>query len=465
MKKLGLYVLALLVGAISITSCDFEDTNIDPSRPTDADLRLILPQVITQTAYNQSSNNARIAGIIMQYYEGFDAQQVAYTDYVIGEDVFNSYWRLGLYAGALRSAQNIIDKTADIDAPYYEAIAKVLLAENYATAASMFGDIPMSQALQGADNLKPVYDSQEQVYQRVQELLDEAIVLFSGDAGSVVPSADDLIFGGDAAAWIATAHALKARYMSHTSMRDPDSWNKILSTIENSAFQTSAEAPYFNYGTTQNDNNPLAKFGVDRPNTLVIDNRLEANMSERMDPRRDFYMEEGDGAFLYYSANPQLIWAQNSASIPFISYTELLFLKAEAQQRTGASREDVQATLASAIQSSLDLVGASSETFAANQANLDGKSDEEIIQTIVEEAYYSYYGISFLQTWTNFRRTGYPALTPSSTGANGLNPSGVVPVRFLYPVSESQTNSENLEQAKSRQGGALLDAKLWSFGG
>lgn len=463
MKKLGLYLLVLLVGAMSVTSCDFDDTNTDPSRPTDADLRLILPQAIAQTAYNQSSNNARITGIIMQQFLGFDAQQVAYTDYVIGEDVFNNYWRFGLYAGSQRSCQAMVDKAQEQDAPYYEGIAKVLMAVNYANATSFFGDIPLSQALQGADNLKPSYDSQESVYNSVQTMLDEGIALLSGPAGAVTPSAvDDLIYGGDGAAWVAAAQAFKARYYVHTSERNPDNWNKALQTIDNAAFQDAASAPIFTWGSSQNDNNPLAKFGTERPSTLIIDARFADRMTANADPRQDSYMTFNGDDWEYFGAS-NLIWAVNASAIPMISYTELMFIKAEGLHRTGASKDDVQAALTAAIQSSMDLVGVDGTDYIAARADLSSLEGEAVLERIMEEAYVAYYGIAFEQTWTNFRRTGYPSLTPSATGANGLNPSGGIPVRFLYPVSESQTNSASLDAAKAAQGGALLDAPLWAF--
>ncbi|MEO1452091.1 MAG: SusD/RagB family nutrient-binding outer membrane lipoprotein, partial [Bacteroidota bacterium] len=81
----------------------------------------------------------------------------------------------------------------------------------------------------------------------------------------------------------------------------------------------------------------------------------------------------------------------------------------------------------------------------------------------IEEAYVSYYGVAFIQSWTNYLRTGYPALTPKANSAEGLNPSGVIPRRFLYPVSEVQTNADNVQAAKDRQGGALLDVATWAF--
>ncbi len=57
----------------------------------------------------------------------------------------------------------------------------------------------------------------------------------------------------------------------------------------------------------------------------------------------------------------------------------------------------------------------------------------------------------------------YPALTPSPIGSNGFNPSGVVPRRYLYVESETQTNKDNVAAARAAQGGALLDVDVWAF--
>ena len=81
----------------------------------------------------------------------------------------------------------------------------------------------------------------------------------------------------------------------------------------------------------------------------------------------------------------------------------------------------------------------------------------------MNEAYTAYYGHAFHQTWANYRRTGYPNLTPSANGDNGLNPGGGIPQRYIYPISESETNADNLDAAISRQGGALMNVALWSF--
>ncbi len=463
MNKLKYIFLVFAMSALS--ACDITEVNIDPTRQTDVDLSLILPQVLSQAAYNQSANQARVPGIILQQFQGFDAQQLGFTDYVIGEDTYNNYWTLGLYSGVLRSAQNVIDKAQESGDSYYEGIAKIIMAESYGMATMFFGDIPFSEALKGQENLKPVYDPQEQVINGILAMLDDAINLLSAQQG-VAPGSDDLIYGGDAALWIKTAHALKARYLMQASKRQSGNAGKALAEIGN-ALASIEEQPWFPFQGNQIANNPLAKFGIERPNTMIIDERFANAMGERNDPRQVKYMEDAGEQWSFFNAsNPDLVWTQNNSQIPLISYVEVKFLEAEALQRNGAPASEVQAALADAIAASIAQVGldpAEHQAFIDAQSDLSGLSGEGIIQRIIEEAYYAYYGFAFQQVWNNYRRTGYPDLTPSPQGANGLNPSGGIPRRFLYPVSEVQTNSENLNAAKAAQGGALMDQDVWAF--
>ena len=463
--KFTKFLFLLLAGALFVQSCDsFEETNTDLSRPTDVPLNLIMPVMLTQAAYNQSANPARIAGIIMQYYIGFDAQQVAYTKYTIGADVMNNFWQTGLYAGVLKDAKVLIDKSAESGAFHYEAIANIVQAMSYAEAAAMFGDIPYSQALQGDENFKPAYDAQLDVYAGVQSQLDRAISLLNGDVGSESVGGD-LIFGGDPASWIATANALKARYLMHTVNRDAGNAAKALDIIRNDAFQSAAGQPDFAYGSSQTDNNPYAKFGQERPNTLIIqdvsssDGSFATRMIERMDPRMPKYMETGDTVlYSYYNAsNPDLVWAQNTSVIPYISYVELKFLEAEAMFRTG---EDATETLKEAVYASFELTGTAVDSTFVEELIGDDTDLEEIIT----EAYVAYYGVAPLQAWTNFKRTGFTELTPNGAADPSFSPSGNVPVRFLYPVSEKTQNAASVEAAISSQGGDLLDNNTTAFG-
>ena len=68
-----------------------------------------------------------------------------------------------------------------------------------------------------------------------------------------------------------------------------------------------------------------------------------------------------------------------------------------------------------------------------------------------------------IEAWTDYKRTGYPDLTPNPAGVNGFNPSGVIPRRYQYVTDERFSNTANVEEATSRQGGDLLDVDTWAF--
>ncbi len=77
MKKLIKIVFLLIL--FTTTACNFGDTNLDPTRPTDAHLKEILPTAITQTAHNLISIGGRVTGTVVQHFKGIDAQPEGYS--------------------------------------------------------------------------------------------------------------------------------------------------------------------------------------------------------------------------------------------------------------------------------------------------------------------------------------------------------------------------------------------------
>lgn len=454
--------LALAMFMTSTSCGDITEVNNDPTRLSDVTLSLMAPIVLAGHYRNEGTNPPRVAGIIMQQLTGFDAQQADYTQYIIGEDAMNNYWRTGLYAGSLKDAVVMIEKAQEEGNSFYEGLGKLVLANGLADAASYFGDIPYSEAFKGTENLKPAYDSQESVYDAALGLLDQAIDDLQKNAGGHLGG--DLVFGGDTEAWIKTANGLKARYLMHLQKRRGGE-AQILALIEQSAGSIAEEAT-FTFGTAETENWTLAKFGRERPNTLIFNAGFAQRLQDDADPRLPYYGKFDGTSWLYWIlGDAELVWARDNASIPLVSYSELQFLKAEALLRTGASDADVEAALEEAIKASMDLIGvpaSEADTYIAANSSISG-SFEQKLETIMNEAYVAYFGHNFAQTWANYRRTGYPVLTPNPQGANGFNPSGEIPKRFLYAGSETQTNGVSVQAARDRQNGALLDVDVWAF--
>ena len=63
------------------------------------------------------------------------------------------------------------------------------------------------------------------------------------------------------------------------------------------------------------------------------------------------------------------------------------------------------------------------------------------------------------EAWAEWRRTGYPALTPTPYA---VNVSKQIPRRYGYPTSEQTLNKTNYDAAVARlQGGDTHDARVW----
>ncbi len=455
MKKhspiLILFVLLLL------PQCDFGDINIDPTRDSDAGLNEILPVAIVQSYRNIASIGGRVTGTVIQHWTGRNSQPQSYTSYLIDEQTLSAFWETGLYAGAMKDCFIMIEKAREKGQPYYEGIASVLLAFNLGIA---------TEALQGTASLKSAYDPQEEVYASIQQLLDDAITLFEEDPVVGRPSSDDLIFGGDAAAWRSTAYALKARYTMHLTRRNPDAAEEALVLID-SAFAASADQPQFNFGIIDNESNPIALFGKERPGQMDVGDTLVRMLINKIDPRRFRYYLEEDGYYLFYkSLNTDLVWAQKSSPLSLITYTELLFLKAEAQLMTGATSVAGQ-TYTMALINNMVENGISNtlyNPYLASNAGFTGlTTDEERLERIITQKYIALYGQNPNEAWVDYRRTGYPHLVVPDNATSSFNPSLVIPRRYLYPISERTTNRENYEAAISRQGGHLMDVDMWAF--
>ncbi|WP_124979606.1 SusD/RagB family nutrient-binding outer membrane lipoprotein [Nonlabens xiamenensis] len=450
MKNLKILVGVLLMSTIS---CTITDDNTDPNNPNGDQVNAgaIYPGMITQSHKNLVAVNARVAGIVVQHYDGLDAQQLAYDQYNITESDTDDYWDGGLYGGgAMTDCFSIINGNEGEVA----ALAKLYMAANLGMTTSMWGDAPYSDAFTGDQgNFTPTYDDQETLYTTIQTLLDEAIA--DGVASGVGEFAGAGSTGAD---WEKTAHALKARYFLHLTKRQGNAAAASALSEAQMAFDSNDEAPVFVFSNPVQNANPLFGFESQRPATLGIATTLTNRMTG--DPRLPFYTTNGTN----FANADGLFWGQPDSPTPLISYWEVKFIEAEAIVRTGGSDADALTAMQEAVEANMQFIGVAQADIDAYTAGLAiSGTTEDKIEAIVTEKYKAFYGNSSIEAWNDFRRTGYPDLTPSPDAVASVNPSLVVPRRFLYPISERQTNRENYEAAINAQGGHLLDVDIWAF--
>jgi hypothetical protein len=457
------FLITLIIFLYCLPACKLNDNTVFEDEYNSALAIDLLQPTIAQTAFNQSAIAGRSASVIMQYLQEADASITFYKQYNFGDTFFSSVWSSGFYGGSLVSANQMKQLATEENETALLSISLILLAHEYNRLTNMFGDIPFSEALQGADNNTPKYDPQQDIYVGIIEMLNEAIEFIGNQTINNTISNDDLIYQGDMQRWKKLAIGLKARFLLNQRNQNGGNDSEILMLIDNS-FDNRNEQADFNFDAAFN--NPQFTFATERPSTLVSGDFFVNLLLSTQDPRTSSYTIQ-DGNDWNYFGSSDFKWFERMAVIPILSYTELMFMRAEILYHSGANQNEIGASLEEAITSSMmdNNIDLNDNTmlFISSTSDLSGLDSELILQRIMEQSYISYYGFNHLQTWNNYRRTGYPAISSTATNINEQNPSNVVPRRFPYPKSEFDYNENNIQEALARQNGALLDSDIWLF--
>jgi len=461
-------IKSLLLAALAVTalSCTLDNDRLPDPSVEQRSIPGLLRSATVQATFNQHSLPARTAGILMQYLDRLESSIFFVENYDIPASYMEAYWSSGLYRGSLKTANDLLQLSQELGDTDAEGIAHVILALEFANATTSFGDIPYSQALGGSDGIiKPVLDPQQEVYLAIIEQLTEAIALLSVGGNPLIAEAD-FLHGGDIAKWKKLAHGLRARYGNHLLAKGLWSTSQVLADIDQS-YKSHDEQGKFQFLMVGNIEHPIRSFVEQRPSTVAGNPDFLQSLTERNDPRNPFYFAtDGGGNIDIATMSSDLVWTSRNSVLPWLSFAELQFIKAEILVLTGAADVQISEALQSAIAGSLDQMGinsASHQEFVEQYGTVSiGSTNEQKLQQIIEEAYYSYYGYAWQQAWSNYRRTGYPEL-PNTGSPNENNRSGTLPERYLYPQEVKDLNLDNFQEAEIRQSGAFLDTPLWIF--
>jgi hypothetical protein len=443
MKHIKISIFSLLV--ILAGSCEFGDTNINPALPADVSAQAIVPAAQAGMAFAIGGEVVRINGLFMQQFRGINAQQFDNYKYLVDAADMDGVWRR-MYASALNPLVTIQRKAESENSNHTSGMAKVLIAHSIGTLADMFGDVPYSDAFGGLDgNFFPAYDEQESVYSTVQRLLDEAITELGGEAGSGPGlGSDDLVYGGDTDAWIRAANALKAKYYLHTSKVDAASaYSQAMESL-GKGLNANGEDLEFVFGSAPNEANPQYQFTQDRGGNIEIDEFFFNLLVDNEDPRAPELLASDNSGFIK-DFNSGTYYTRINSPVVFMTYAESKFIEAEIELMGNNDVPAAEAALQEAISASLEkITGASDMDFVMENGTLAGLSDQEAqLERLITQKYIALYSHG-LECWTDFRRTGYPDITPVEGGTNTFNINGEVPRRLPYPQTEIDLNSSNV---------------------
>jgi hypothetical protein len=107
----------------------------------------------------------------------------------------------------------------------YEAVGKFLKAYFFTKMSLEMGDIPMKEALKGASNLTPKYDTQKEVFIQAFSLLDSSNMQLQALEGTSDASSmqGDFYYGNDLSKWRKLVNTYRLRLCIELSKKEDDS--------------------------------------------------------------------------------------------------------------------------------------------------------------------------------------------------------------------------------------------------
>lgn len=482
MKKPLIFVLFLAL----VWGCDdFDNLNEDPNNPSQPQTS----QLLTQAQRSIGTNWGPIANVTPTLYVQYIAE-TQYTDasrYSLSTFDFENW-----YTGPLADLQQIIDlntneetagsvRAAGSNANQI-AVARILRAYFFHVMTDRWGYIPYSEAVRGQEQLRPSYDSQEEIYNDLLNELDEAVAQMDDGPGVV----GDILFSGNMEQWRLFANSLRMRVAMR--MADVDEATAQPNFEDAAADGFITENVMYPYLAEQNNENPW----YDRFETrtdYAISEPLADTMKTYNDYRLQSYalpapsQDNGNGVvdnfdevvgMPYGDANAGDIpnseisfpvYAdydvndQQNRPLPILTVAEVHFLLAEANERGWDVPGTAQSNYEAGIEASWEQWNRDEDVEAYYSQPGIAYGDRPWQEQIGYEKWVALYPLGF-EAWSEWRRLDEPELWPLVSPP--LNESGEIPVRQGYPSQEAELNAENYNAAVEAQGLTTgLDTPLW----
>ena len=257
-------ILFLIVGMVS-TSCkkSFDSLSVNENKPVNVPSSLLLNGVENSMFEPPYSDKEKWDQYFLINYDYYGNNRY---DFGSGDD----------YYGALENVVKMDEEATAVGLPagnVYNAMANFFKAYLFSKMSLEMGDIPMTTALQGTNNLTPDYDAQKQVFLKAFVWLDSA----NTELTSLIANKDntlkgDIYFANDLSKWQKVVNTYRLRLLIELSKQASDAdlniksqFATILNNPDKYPLMTSAadNLQYiFLYPTNEYPNNP-GNFGFD----------------------------------------------------------------------------------------------------------------------------------------------------------------------------------------------------------
>ncbi|WP_222431535.1 SusD/RagB family nutrient-binding outer membrane lipoprotein [Mucilaginibacter achroorhodeus] len=497
MKKFLNKVMVVFVAGAVLTSCKkiTDDINISPNQPANLSTGYALTSALQ---YIGGTGGGGATTNINSYAGELYSQYISET-YYTNESRFAlaQYDYQGYYTGPLTDLKQVIDfntndKTKNLATTIrfgsnanQIASARILKAFIFLTMTDRWGDIPYSQALQGNVNLTPKFDAQKDIYTDLFKELTEAQAQFDDGA----PLTGDVLFGGDNTKWKHWANSLRAVMALRLSKVDPATGSaEFKKAVADGVMTSNDDNATYQYLSEQNNENPY--FGNYRTRyDYAVSSQTVNTMKANSDPRLLVFAEKantGDYIGLPYATQGDdlnnfsignrsgstikagnisqigLAYSSQNSPTTWTSYAQTLFAEAEAAHLGWIPGGDGQAATyyTQGITASLEQNGVDAASITAYLAKpgVVFNAANAVEQIVTQKWLANYLGDGW-ESWSEYRRTGFPRLldpVPTAVSADKH-----IPRRQQYPQSENDLNKANYNEVIARQGPDALSTHVW----
>ena len=476
MKKKFQYYGVLGMLALSLGACTkLSERNINPDAAGTPVNSALLTSIESQLAAGLTSD-ATLAST--QYFAQYFSQ-VQYPDNQLYAQS-NVSWS-GFYAGRLYDLQNIINNATAKPNPASQdgntvnqiQIARILKVYWYSLATDRYGDIPYSQALK--QNTTAAYDKQKDIYTDFFKELKGAVSSFQSSGNAIT---GDIVYNGSLTKWKKFANSLRLMLAMRLSKVDPATGKaEFTAALNDPAGYITSNAD--NFGVKYPGGTFINPFyGLTGASILAISGTVTDKLNAYHDPRVFAYGQANASGNVkgvpyglnrahnqtFLVANPDYstifapAWKTADAPVYLItaSYIDLLRAEAAITYSTGENAFDLTKKGVADSWAQWNVTG-NVDTYLAT---IGITAVSTPVAKVQEQTWIALYGVG-QQGWSEWRRTGIPALTPAP---DAVNPGGKIPRRFGYPTTEPNLNGAAYKAAIAAfpyGGSDVVDTRVW----
>jgi len=392
---------------------------------------------------------------------------------------------------------------APVTSPHFWAIALILEAQEMSRVTDYYGPVPFSTVGLGATT---TYDSQQAVYNLIFAKLDTAVsnlqTYIAANPGATPFAKFDMVYAGSYPEWLKYANSLRLRLAMHIVNIDP-------ATAKTQALKAIANTG--GLFTTNADNATLTGFGYYNPiwwigtswTDLAAGASLTSYLNGYSDPRESKMISPatspasiagqyvgirigtpvgGKPMYSGYSL-PNFSVLQEYTPMILMNAAEVWFLRSEAALR-GWTTESAQSDYETGIITSFAYWGAPIGNYLSDNTSTQadyvdpltpqagvpnasikamstitiawnsGATNEQNLERIITQKWLAGFPCGGWESWTEYRRTGYPRLFPVVVNNSGGTISTALQIRRIaYPSTEYTNNTAGVQQGVQLLGG------------